>query len=148
MSDDDIDLTAGEDEPSSRPRRRRRSSAAADAAPSNGGISDNEMRAQLHTVFDGWRRQRDTRGDEELADAISEEMGAMAEGVVTLTTNIKPLRVPILLITNVAVVALAFVRVGGIVWGRWRDRREARQAEIAAQQAWQDGQPPEHEAPR
>lgn len=136
---DELDLTgrsgaADDDTPRRRRQRRTQQQREEEArGGSNEGATDSELRHQLNRAFQGLIRGREAKGDEELADALKEEGDAMTESFVTLTDNVKPLRMPLVIILNLVITLLAFGRVGGILLTRltsWRVRRQE-----AAQQA-------------
>ena len=136
MASDDIDLSHGEPDrdSSASERRRRRRETRADSSAAQESFTEREVREQLTRAFDGLAKGREAREDGELAQAIREEGDAMTEGFVTLTNNVKPLRLPLVIILNVVITLLAFGRVGGILWNRWLVRREIRQMEVQQQQ--------------
>lgn len=131
MASDDIDLERGDpgraDSASERRKRRRQNTA--DSGSAQESFTEKEVREQLTRAFDGLAKGRDARGDEELAEAIREEGDAMTEGFVALTNNVKPFRLPLVIILNVVITLLAFGRVGGILWQRFLARRERIQTE-------------------
>lgn len=137
MASDDIDLSRGEPDrgDSASERRRRRRQQTTDSKPTGESFTEREVRHQLDRAFDGLAKTRDARGDEELAEAIREEGDAMTEGFVTLTNNLKPLRLPLIILLNVVITLLAFGRVGGILWERLKARRERKLAEREQAQA-------------
>lgn len=135
MANDELDLGRGDPsraDSTSERRRRRRESRTESNTPASEGITEGELRHQLGRAFDGLAKGREARDDSELADAIREEGEAMTEGFVTLTNNVKALRLPLVILLNVLITILAFGRVGGILWDRYKVRRERRQAERAA----------------
>lgn len=134
MPNGDIDLNAGDPsraDSRSEQRRRRRQAADSKAGKDTGGggFTETEVRHHLGRAFDGLAKNRETRNDPDLAEAIREEGDAMTEGFVALTENVPPLRLPIVIILNVLITLLAFGRVGGILWERFKIRRAERQAE-------------------
>lgn len=135
MANDDLDLTRGDPargDASSERRRRRRERTKEDSPPES--FTEREVREQLTRAFDGLAKGRAARGDEELAEAIVEEGDAMTEGFVTLTNNVKPLRLPLVILLNVVITLLAFSRVGSILWYRFTARRAERLARQRQQQ--------------
>lgn len=131
MASDDIDLTSGDPDrgSSASERRARRRQRAAASEPKNEGFTAGELRHQLGRAFDGLAKGREASGDTELAEAIREEGDAMTEGFVTLTDNVPPFRMPLVILLNVLITILAFSRVGGILWERYKARRLRRQQE-------------------
>lgn len=96
------------------------------------------MASRLNSAFAKIADQVDIRGDTELAEAIRDERGAMSQGLVSLTDQITPLRMVLLLAMALAEPILAFYRVGRILFLRflgWRERRIAERQEAAEQ--WQ-----------
>lgn len=134
MASDELDLDKGEPErASSRTERaRQRRNRAKETSSSSEGVSDSVVRDQLTRAFNGLANARAARGDEELAEAFREEGDAMTEGFVALTTNVKPLRMPVIILVNILITLLAFGRVGSILLNRLADRRARRQAEAEA----------------
>lgn len=134
MASDELDLDKGEPErASSRTERaRQRRNRTKETSSSSEGVSDSVVRDQLTRAFNGLANAREARGDEELAEAFREEGDAMTEGFVALTTNVKPLRMPVIILVNVLITLLAFGRVGSILLNRLADRRARRQAEAEA----------------
>lgn len=132
MASDDLNLETGDpsgtDAGAAR-RRRRRERAAEQSPPARSEVPEGEVRHQFMRAFDGIAKARDAKGDTELADAIREEGDAMTEGFVTLTDTIKPARLPVIIGLNIAIVLLAFGRVGGILLYRLQERRARKQAE-------------------
>lgn len=154
-----IDLEKGEPEdesPSQRRRRARRnsddssSSSSSSRSSSSSKASDREntsVAGRLNTALTKLADQMAARGDDELADAIREERSAMSQGLVSLTSSIPVLRVPLVLILSLLEPVLAFARVGRILFYRflgWRQRRmeEAQQAQAEWEAAQSMGVPP------
>lgn len=138
MASDDLDLEHGDpsrgDSASERRRRRRESSTGSSASGTRAEVkADNEVRTQIARAFDGITKNRYTHGDTELADALAEESDAMTEGFVTLTTNVTPLRMPVIIFLNLLITLMAFGRVGAILLGRLQERRARKQAEAAGE---------------
>lgn len=127
MASDDINLERGE--PDANERRRRRRQQRTDTPPASEGFTAQELRFQLGRAFDGLVKNRETRDDLELAEAIREEGDAMTEGFVALTDNVPVLRMPLVILLNLLITLLAFGRVGGILWGRFKVRRSERLAQ-------------------
>lgn len=129
MASDDINLDRGDPEraDSASERRRRRRQTTADSKTTSESFTEREVREQLTRAFDGLAKGREAREDHELAEAIREEGDAMTEGFVTLTNNVKPLRLPLVILLNVVITVLAFGRVGSILWYRFTARRAERQ---------------------
>lgn len=136
----EIDLSTGdpnradEDTPAGR-RRRRRAEAAGEPA-SQQRKTESEIRSGLNQAFEKLAANRYAKDDQELGDAITEEGPAMTEGIVTLTEGAPVFRQPILILLNVAIILLAFSRVGGILIDRVQQRRAER---IAAMHEEQQG---------
>lgn len=128
MASDDIDLDRGEPDDAASRRRRRRQQRTEEPAPSE-GFTEREVRDQLTRAFEGIAKNRDARGDGELADAVREEGDAMTEGFVALTSAFTPLRLALVIALNLLITLLAFGRVGSILWYRWTARRAAAQQE-------------------
>lgn len=143
---DDLDLERGEpDRSSSRTERaRRRRQNTADKETPATGVSDGVVREQLTRAFNGLANSREARGDSELADAFREEGDAMTEGFVALTDNVKPLRMPLIIILNIGITLLAFGRVGNIILNRIAERRARRQAEREAMAGMTPDEPVEY----
>jgi len=140
VASDDLDLSTGDpnrgDSASERRQRRRasRTKTASDTNRETGTeFTDSEVRRQLARAFDGLARGREAKPDPELAAAIREESDAMTEGFVTLTENVKPLRLPLMIVLNLLITLQAFGRVGGILWGRfvaWRNARAVAREDV------------------
>lgn len=150
-NDDELDLETGDSsraDPATErnARRRRRGTSGSSSSSSSTGARaeakvETEIRSRLDRVFDRIAKAREARGDDELVEAIREDSDAMAQGFISLTSNIVPLRVPLLMLLNLLEPLLAFGRVGRILAGRLLTRRERRQAEreqAAAEQAAQE----------
>lgn len=155
-----INLETGEPEedesPSQRRRRARRSGSSSDSSTSSGRSSSSSKASErentsvagrLNTAFTKLADQMAARGDDELAEALREERSAMSQGLVSLTSSIPFLRIPLVILLSLLEPVLAFARVGRILFYRfltWRQRRieeaQAAQAEWEAQQ--QPGMPP------
>lgn len=86
-----------------------------------------ELTSRLSRTFDRIAKALEAREDYELASAIREDSEAMSQGLVSLTTNVKLLRSPLLMSLNLIEPVLAFGRVFRILFGRWN----ARQTRIA-----------------
>ena len=95
---------------------------------------ENGLFERCVAVFDRIANTLEARNDDELANAIREDKGAMSTGLVSLTRNVKPLRSPLIIILNLVEPALAFGRVGRILIMRVQIRRAQRIAEWEAQQ--------------
>ncbi len=130
---DELDLNVGDPsraDSASERRRKRREGAGPTATETRAEAKiENEVRTQVGRAFDGLAKNRYTSGDIELGDAITEESDAMTDGFVTLTSNVTPLRMPVIIILNLLITLLAFGRVGGIVLTRVQARRHAAQEE-------------------
>lgn len=96
-----------------------------------------ELMSRLGRTFDRIAKALDARGDDELAHAIREDSDAMSQGLVSLTSNVKLLRSPLLMSLNLIEPVLAFGRVFRILFGRWnaRQARLAMEREVAQQEA-------------
>lgn len=105
------------------------------SSKSGGGKSDASLSSGLGDAFNRLAEQLESRGDDELADAIRKDAEAMTRGIMALTRAATVLRAPILLLVNIAVVFLAFWHVGSILVRRWADRRQRVMAEREAQAA-------------
>lgn len=150
-----IDLESGEPESESTAsarRRARREAASSSSGGSSGssssgskGSSDREnasLVGRLDTAFSKIADQVAVRGDEDgLAEALREERHAMSQGLVSLTSSLTILRVPLIIALSLIEPFLAFRRVGVILFGRflrWREQRIfARQQ---AQEEWEQSQ--------
>jgi hypothetical protein len=143
MASDDLDLQTGEpgrsDSASERRARRRKSGDSSSGTSQREQVKiENEVRTQVARAFDGIAKNRYAHDDIELGDAFTEESDAMTEGFVTLTTNVVPLRMPLIVILNLMITLLAFGRVGQILYDRVQVRRETRRM---AAEAAMDPQP-------
>ena len=156
-----IDLEHGEPEdesPAARRRRERREAASSSSGRGSGsgtgggkGGSDREntsLVARLDTALSKIADQVSARGDEDgLAEALKEERHVMSQSMVSLTSNLTFLRVPLVVLLSLVEPFLAFRRVGVILFARflrWRERRIAeREQAVAEWQAAQEaGMPP------
>lgn len=137
MASDELDLEKGDaSRASSREERRSRRTSSTTAARK----TDNEVDGRLHRTFERIAAAREARGDEELADVIREDSDAMAQGFTSLTANVPFLRMPLIMGLNILEPALAFSRVGGILLGRFFERRQRRAMEAAAARGEVDGE--------
>lgn len=95
--------------------------------PKGGSMAaqEKELKSRATRVFERVADRRDLRGDDELADALREEGGMMADLLVTLTDALKPLRMPLLLALGIIEPVLACGRVLGILTRRLNERRTA-----------------------
>ena len=85
---------------------------------------ESELLSRLDRTFDRLAQMLDSRGDEELAYVIREDKDAMGQGLASLTRNVKFLRGPLLMALNLIEPALAFGRVGRILYGRFAERQQ------------------------
>jgi hypothetical protein len=99
-----------------------------------------ELILRLDQAFDRIVKALMARGDEELASVINEDKGAMGQGLVSLTRNVKFLRGPLIFLLNVIEPVLAFGRVGRILYYRFMQRQERRAMEREQWQAEQQQQ--------
>lgn len=113
------------------------------AKSSSTGTTDANLKSRLRDAFVRLADQRETKDDTELSLALREEADAMAQGLVSLTRNITPLRFPLLFVLNFLEPVLAFWRVGGILLGRFATRRNLieQEREMARADAVQASQP-------
>lgn len=156
-----IDLETGEPESESTAsaRRRARREAASSSSSRSGsgsssgskGTSDREnasLTGRLDTALSKIADQVAARGDEDgLAEAIREERHVMSQSMVSLTSSLTFLRVPLVVVLSLVEPFLAFRRVGVILFARflrWRERRiMERQQAVAEWEATQEsGMPP------
>lgn len=147
-----LDLEQGEEElanlsPAARRRAARKGAAEAKqqakkpssrARSSSSGL-ETEISSRLHRVGNRIAEMLSTRGDDELAQAIRDDTDAMSQGLVSLTSNVKFLRGPLLMVLNLIEPSLAFGRVGRILYVRFvnRQARIASEREQAAQETAQ-----------
>jgi hypothetical protein len=96
---------------------------------------DVEVDSRLGRTFERIAKALEKRGDDELATVIREESGGMAQGLVSLTHNVRFLRPPLLLILNLIEPVMAFGRITGLLWGRWQERNARLAWEANAQPA-------------
>lgn len=131
---DDLNLSTGDPArgDGANERRRQRRAKRQESQPESSGVPDGIVREQLTRAFNGLAHSREAKGDDELAEAFREEGDAMTEGFVALTDNVKPLRMPVIILLNIVITLLAFGRVGTILLNRLADRRARRQAEREA----------------
>lgn len=131
---DELDLDRGDpeyDTPAQRRRaRRQRASESSPGVDGSQGFTEKQVREQLGKAFDWGVRSREAKGDAELAEAIQEEGAQMTEGFVTLTNNVTALRLPLIVVLNVLITFGAFGRVGGILWGRFKNWRAERVQDV------------------
>lgn len=149
-----IDLETGEPDPDESPSARRRrekresggSSSSGSSSRSSSGSKSGDDRentslvGRLNTAFSKIADQMAARDDDELAVAIREERGAMSQGLVSLTSSVTPLRIPLVIALSLIEPILAFWRVGRILFYRflgWRERR-IREMEFQQQAAEQE----------
>lgn len=149
-----INLEHGEpdpddESPSARRRRERRTSDSSKSGSGSGTSGSSgtsraterenaSLATRISTALDKIADQMALRDDDELATAIREERGAMSHGLVSLTDQITPLRVVLVLVMALAEPILAFYRVGRILFFRflvWRENRIAARKEAVEQ--WQ-----------
>lgn len=91
--------------------------------------SENELSRRLEEAFGRIAEQLLIRGDDELGDAITEDKGKMAKGLVSGTRRIPFLRGPLTIALDLAEPFLAFFRVGRIVFTRAYGRIYGQQEE-------------------
>src|SRR3954466_15253571 len=72
---------------------------------------ENEILSRLDRTCERIATQLDARGDEELSQVIREDKEAIGQGLVSLTSNVKLLRGPLLMILNMVEPLLAFGRL-------------------------------------
>jgi len=135
---DELDLDHGE--PSRTEQRRARRSQT--SSSSVGGESktlteklDRELLTRITESLDRIREWREARDDMELAEAIEQDKGKMAQGLVSLTHAIQPLRQPLVYFLGFIEPVLAFGRVTRILVTRWVTRRQRQAEDLAAAQA-------------
>jgi hypothetical protein len=131
---DELDLERGDasraDATSERrSRRRQRDTGSSSRAAAS---EDAEVEGQLSQAWERVAEWREARDDDELSEAIREDADVMTKGFVSLTSNFKPLRRPLIIFLNVILPLFAFARVGRILLTRWVERRERRIAEREA----------------
>lgn len=141
MASDELDLEYGDsaaESPAATRRRLRREKAAENATASGkggksgSGASDKistEIRRRLERVFDRTVKWRQARGDDELAEALTEDGEMMTDAVISITDTFNPLRVPTLLALAIVEPLLAFGRVFRILMGRFLARRAGQEQE-------------------
>lgn len=91
--------------------------------------TDSELVTRLVTSFEKIADQLEAREDHELSQAIREDARAMSQGLVSLTSTLTPLRVPLILFLGFIEPILAFWHVGSILVGRFIARRQRVMAE-------------------
>lgn len=139
---DELDLeNPPEDESPSARRRRARRAERGTSTDSKGhtGPDDGVVTSKLNSAFGKLADQLASKGDDELATAINEESSGMTQGLVSLTKSVVFLRGPLVFIIELALVLLAFWRVGRILFIRALVRRET----IMAQRAQYEEAPPQ-----
>jgi hypothetical protein len=82
-----------------------------------------ELRSRLSRTFGRIVEALKARGDDELATVVDEDSDAMSQGLISLTSHVKPLRGPLLFGLAFIEPVLAFGRVGRILSSRWVERR-------------------------
>lgn len=97
--------------------------------------TESGLQGRLVDAFTRLANMLERKGDEELSTAINDEKQAMAQGLVSLTRNVTPLRGPLVLLISFLEPVLAFWRVGSILGGRLIERRQRVMAERAMQEA-------------
>lgn len=86
--------------------------------------TDTDLAGRLDSAFSRLSDQLAAREDHELADAIQQDKEAMSKGLVSLTRNLKFLRMPLVVVLNFLEPILAFWHVGGILLRRFVERRQ------------------------
>lgn len=133
-----------EESPSQRRRRARRDSESSGSSGGSGSSSggnkardkeNTSVAGRLNTALTKLADQMAARGDDELADAIRDERSAMSQGLVSLTSSIPVLRVPLVILLSLLEPVLAFWRVGRILFMRFLFWRQGRMEEAQQQQA-------------
>jgi len=125
VSSPQLDLSGKESEPAEeKAKPKRRTDSAQAKRERRAGTSPDKLRGRLQAVFERLAEWLEGRGDEELAQAIREDAGAMTGGLVAATRPLAWLRQPLLLLLALAEPVLAFGRVGRILLTRWQARRE------------------------
>lgn len=144
-----LDLEEGDEElAEASPRERRRAARKAvretTSKPASKSASSSRSRASASDRVEAELLSRldrtclriadmlTARGDDELAEAVREDRGPMSQGLVSLTSNVKLLRMPLIMALNLVEPALAFGRVGRILYNRFVDRQARRQTEREA----------------
>jgi len=141
---DEIDLERGV--PSSRTEARRRRTER--KGPIEGESKtlteklDRELDDRITAALEQLRDWRESRDDEELADAIERGKEKMSKGLVSVTHIVAPLRGPLVVILGFLEPVLAFGEVGRILIGRWLNRRQEHADNLAAAQAEWDANNP------
>lgn len=136
------DLITAKEEGTTRRRRQRRSSTAKEAPKRSDkkerapGPDDTSIKGRIVAVFDRIVEQLRSRGDDELADAIDEDKGPMAQGLVSATRPFPPLRIFLVILLEVVEPFLAFGRVGRILMRRYMERRARLMEEAQRQSAY------------
>lgn len=95
---------------------------------------DAEVTSRLARALDRVVKALEARGDEELASIIREDGDAIQQGIVSLTQNVKVLRRPLIFLLNLVEPALAFGRIGRVLFGRWNERAQRKNWERQQQQ--------------
>jgi hypothetical protein len=141
---DELDLERGDPSRAEERRNRRRQASGEKAKTATEMRADKELDAQLHArlveAFNQVVEWRESRDDEELATAISEDKEKMAKGLVSVTHTVVPLRQPLLIFLGFVEPVMAFGRVTRILATRWVTRRQRQAEDIAAAQAEWDAQ--------
>lgn len=91
--------------------------------------TDTDLVSRLDSAFSRLAEQLAAREDHELAEAIVQDKEAMSKGLVSLTRGVKFLRTPLVVVLNFLEPVLAFWHVGGILLGRFIERRQRVMAE-------------------
>lgn len=100
---------------------------------------EGELTGRLNRALDRIAKALEARDDDELADTIREDSEAISQGFISLTRSIPLLRSPLVMLLNLLEPALAFGRVGRILYRRWVARSQRIAAERQAAQ--QEGSP-------
>lgn len=133
---DEIDLERGDPARADATEKKAANRSRSPTSKSTKSTSSTpSLKTRLENCFDKIAKQLESRGDEELATAFSEEKGNMAQGLVSATEALKPLRGPLIVIVGLVEPVLAFGRVGGILVRRAVARRARQVAEWEAANA-------------
>lgn len=114
-----VDLPGGE--PDKPPPAAKKP--ASTTAKKKTAASESDLRDRVATVLGRLADLIESRGDDELAETMREDVGVMATGIVSFT---RPFRAPLMFVLAIAEPAIAFGRIGILMIGRMFQRRADR----------------------